>query len=102
THTPTPPQPPRTMNSPHPLVPVLMCGGSGTRLWPLSRSSAPKQFVALSGDRSLLRETCARVAPHADGGWIAVSNVDHRFLVAEQLCRGGLGSYPELLDPPPK
>ncbi|MEX2471581.1 MAG: mannose-1-phosphate guanylyltransferase/mannose-6-phosphate isomerase [Gemmatimonadota bacterium] len=81
------------------IIPVLMCGGSGTRLWPLSRASAPKQFVPLTGDRSLLRETCARVAPHAGSHWIAVTNVDHRFLVAEQLREEGVEQTAILLEP---
>jgi mannose-1-phosphate guanylyltransferase / mannose-6-phosphate isomerase len=81
------------------VIPVLMCGGSGTRLWPLSRASAPKQFVPLTGDRSLLRETCARVAPHASSRWIAVTNVDHRFLVAEQLRAEGIERSAILLEP---
>ncbi len=82
-----------------PLVPVLLCGGSGTRLWPLSRAAAPKQFVALTGERSLLRETCARVAPHASGAWIAVANAEHRFLVAEQLRVEGVERPSILLEP---
>jgi len=76
-----------------------MCGGSGTRLWPLSRSAAPKQFVPFVGDRSLLRQTCARVAPHTGGRWIAVTNVDHRFLVAEQLRAEGVSAPTILLEP---
>lgn len=87
------------MTPPPSVIPVLMCGGSGTRLWPLSRASAPKQFVPLTGDRSLLRETCARVAPHAGSRWIAVTNVDHRFLVAEQLRAEGLDQSAILLEP---
>ena len=82
-----------------PIIPVLMCGGSGTRLWPLSRAAAPKQFVPLVGERSLLRETCDRVAPHAGGRWIAVTNVDHRFLVAEQLRSEGVDTATILLEP---
>ena len=87
------------MPSTPPIIPVLMCGGSGTRLWPLSRASAPKQLVPLIGDRSLLRETCARVAPHVGDRWIAVTNVDHRFLVAEQLRAEGIRNRSMLLEP---
>ena len=87
------------MPSTPPVIPVLLCGGSGTRLWPLSRAAAPKQFVPLIGDRSLLRETCARVAPHAGKRWIAVTNVDHRFLVAEQLRAEGIEQPSVLLEP---
>jgi mannose-1-phosphate guanylyltransferase/mannose-6-phosphate isomerase len=66
------------------IVPVILCGGSGTRLWPLSRKSFPKQFVPLVGDKSLLQLTLERVAglgPRA----LAVAAEDHRFLVADAL-----------------
>src|SRR5512143_3515012 len=46
---------------PHAVVPVILCGGSGTRLWPLSRKSFPKQFLKLYSDRSLLQETFLRM-----------------------------------------
>ena len=86
--------------TPSPLViPVLMCGGSGTRLWPISRRAVPKQFVSLTGARSLLRETCERVRPQAGDEWIAVTNVDHRFLVAEQLRAEGIEHAALLLEP---
>ena len=64
---------------------VLLSGGSGTRLWPLSREAYPKQFLPLVGDDTMLQATWLRVAalsPHAP---IVVANEDHRFLVAEQL-----------------
>jgi mannose-1-phosphate guanylyltransferase/mannose-6-phosphate isomerase len=69
------------------LVPVILCGGSGTRLWPLSRALYPKQLLALVGSRSLLQDTLARLellrAPvHAP---LVVCNEAHRFLVAGQL-----------------
>ena len=85
---------------PSPLViPVLMCGGSGTRLWPISRRAVPKQFVSLTGARSLLRETCERVRPQVGDEWIAVTNIDHRFLVAEQLRAEGIEHAALLLEP---
>jgi mannose-1-phosphate guanylyltransferase/mannose-6-phosphate isomerase len=68
------------------LVPVILSGGSGTRLWPLSRESHPKQFLPLLGDRSLLQTTWLRL--HGLAGMaapIVVANEEHRFLVAEQL-----------------
>jgi mannose-1-phosphate guanylyltransferase/mannose-6-phosphate isomerase len=66
------------------LTPVILCGGSGTRLWPLSRKSFPKQFVPLVGDKSLLQLTLERVAPLGPKV-IAVAADDHRFLVADSL-----------------
>jgi mannose-1-phosphate guanylyltransferase/mannose-6-phosphate isomerase len=64
------------------ITPVILCGGSGTRLWPLSRKSFPKQFVPLVGDKSLLQLTLERVAPLGPKA-IAVAAEDHRFLVAD-------------------
>jgi len=87
------------MSTSRPVVPVLMCGGSGSRLWPLSRAAVPKQFVPLDGPEPLLRATIARVAPLAGEAWIAVSNVEHRFLVAEQLRAEGIEDASVLLEP---
>lgn len=65
------------------IHPVVLCGGSGTRLWPLSRKAFPKQFIPLLGDKSLLQLTLERVAPLALAGApvICVSAEEHRFLV---------------------
>jgi mannose-1-phosphate guanylyltransferase/mannose-6-phosphate isomerase len=68
------------------FVPVVLCGGSGTRLWPLSRSHLPKQFLPLISERTMLQETVARVRD-LEGAQapIAIANDEHRFLAAEQL-----------------
>ena len=68
------------------LVPVILSGGSGTRLWPLSRELLPKQLLALTGERTMLQETVARLT-HFPGAVapMVVCNEAHRFLVAEQL-----------------
>jgi mannose-1-phosphate guanylyltransferase/mannose-6-phosphate isomerase len=66
------------------LTPVILCGGSGTRLWPLSRKSFPKQFVPLVGNKSLLQLTIERVAP-LGARVVAVAAEDHRFLVADTM-----------------
>ncbi len=68
------------------LIPVILSGGSGTRLWPLSRESHPKQFLPLLGDRSLLQMTWLRLRglPGMSPP-LVVANEEHRFLVAEQL-----------------
>ena len=70
-----------------PVKPVILCGGSGTRLWPMSRRQLPKQFLTLvSPDRSLLQDTVARanvVSGKVDP--IVVCNEEHRFLVAAHL-----------------
>ena len=68
------------------LIPVLMCGGTGTRLWPVSRESMPKQFVSLIGERSTFQQTLARIAePALFARPIVITNEDFRFIVAEQL-----------------
>ncbi|MCC8363950.1 mannose-1-phosphate guanylyltransferase/mannose-6-phosphate isomerase [Lysobacter sp. A6] len=68
-----------------PLQPVLLSGGSGTRLWPLSREAYPKQFLPLVGEDTMLQATWLRVASLAGAPPIVVANESHRFLVAEQL-----------------
>lgn len=71
------------------IIPIILCGGSGTRLWPLSRKSFPKQFVPLVGNKSLLQLTLERVAQVNGSGAspevICVAAEDHRFLVAESM-----------------
>lgn len=64
---------------------VLLSGGSGTRLWPLSREAYPKQFLPLVGDDTMLQATWRRVAALSSHAPIVVANEEHRFLVAEQL-----------------
>lgn len=67
------------------VQPVLLSGGSGTRLWPLSREAYPKQFLPLVGDDTMLQATWRRVAALSRRAPLVVANEDHRFLVAEQL-----------------
>ena len=81
------------------LQPVLLSGGSGTRLWPLSREAYPKQFLALAGDDTMLQATWQRVAGLADAAPIVVAGEDHRFLVAEQLRQVGAPTPAILLEP---
>ena len=82
------------------IYPEIMCGGSGTRLWPASRPSRPKQFIPLSGNRSLFQETVLRVAPlEATGGkLIIVAGVSHRPWIVEQLAEIGVTAH-MLLEP---
>ena len=82
------------------IHPVILSGGSGTRLWPLSRQARPKQFLALTGERSLLQDTVTRVQSVRDcAAPIIVSNHDHRFMVAEQLQELGVRPAAQLLEP---
>jgi mannose-1-phosphate guanylyltransferase/mannose-6-phosphate isomerase len=74
----------------HQVVPVILCGGSGTRLWPLSRAGFPKQFLVLSGTTSLFQQALERVnrlgtSDIAVGRTLVVTNEEHRFLALEQL-----------------
>lgn len=82
------------------IYPVIMCGGAGTRLWPASRPSRPKQFIPLSGNRSLFQETALRVAPlSSDGGrLIVVGGVAHRDAILSQLAELGIEAQ-VLLEP---
>ena len=66
------------------IIPVILCGGAGTRLWPASRDSYPKQFLSFGGDTSLFQQTLARVTGDRYDRPIIVSGNDYRFLVAEQ------------------
>ncbi|GAB3750972.1 mannose-1-phosphate guanylyltransferase/mannose-6-phosphate isomerase [Lysobacter olei] len=81
------------------MIPVILSGGSGTRLWPLSREAFPKQFLSLVGDESMLQATWRRVAPLAAAGPIVVAGEDHRFMVAEQLREAGCLGATILLEP---
>src|SRR5580704_4288275 len=67
------------------LYPVILAGGSGTRLWPLSRQNFPKQFLALNGELSLLQQTMQRAMSLNSGHILIVSNEAHYFLCQEQL-----------------
>lgn len=81
------------------ILPVILSGGSGTRLWPLSRESYPKQFLPLTGEDSLLQATWKRVAQLTSCRPIVVGNVDHRFMIAEQLREAGVTPASILLEP---
>src|SRR5262249_35013696 len=67
------------------LTPVILSGGAGTRLWPLSRELYPKQLLALTGERTMLQQTALRLSGLAARAPVVVCNEAHRFLVAEQL-----------------
>jgi mannose-1-phosphate guanylyltransferase / mannose-6-phosphate isomerase len=85
------------------LVPVILSGGSGTRLWPLSRELYPKQLLSLVGKGTMLQETLARlegIELKGDVGKpVVVCNEHHRFLVAEQLREAGVTAQAILLEP---
>jgi mannose-1-phosphate guanylyltransferase/mannose-6-phosphate isomerase len=82
------------------FFPVIMCGGAGTRLWPASRPSRPKQFIALAGNRSLFQDTVERVAGLAAGGGllVVIGGVAHGEIIADQLSEIGIEAQ-VLLEP---
>lgn len=85
------------------LIPVILSGGSGTRLWPLSRRNRPKQFLALGGEFTLFQQTVARTrALVGIGAPIVVCSEEHRFLVAEQLSEQHVNGASILLEPMPR
>ena len=82
------------------IVPVVLSGGAGTRLWPLSRELYPKQLLPLVGEQTLLQETVLRLGGLADlGAPLVVCNDAHRFMVAEQLRQVGQAADTVILEP---
>ena len=82
------------------IFPVVLCGGSGTRLWPLSRTLLPKQFLPLVTSKTMLQETLLRLGGMAQlQAPLVVCNNDHRFLAAEQLREIGVTSMAQILEP---
>jgi len=82
------------------ITPVILSGGSGTRLWPLSRTLHPKQLLDLVSERSLIQETALRLAdPALFGPPIVVCNEEHRFIIAEQLREVGIAPRAIVLEP---
>ncbi|MDP4528139.1 mannose-1-phosphate guanylyltransferase/mannose-6-phosphate isomerase [Alkalimonas delamerensis] len=81
------------------LKPVIMAGGSGTRLWPLSRGNYPKQFLALAGNNSMLQQTLQRLEGLEHQAPLVICNEEHRFLAAEQIRQLGLKDSAIVLEP---
>ena len=82
------------------ITPVILSGGAGTRLWPMSRKHFPKQFLPLAGDRTMLQETAMRVdAAQRFTAPLVVCNEEHRFVVAEQIRAQDLELQTTLLEP---
>ncbi|HRO14553.1 MAG TPA: mannose-1-phosphate guanylyltransferase/mannose-6-phosphate isomerase [Paracoccus sp. (in: a-proteobacteria)] len=81
------------------VTPVLLSGGSGTRLWPVSRKSFPKQFASLMGDRSLFQESALRLSGPRYAAPLVMTNADFRFIVTEQLAEVGITPAAILIEP---
>ncbi|SLN29770.1 Alginate biosynthesis protein AlgA [Roseovarius albus] len=81
------------------ITPVILCGGSGTRLWPLSRRSYPKQFVPIVGDGSLFQQSAKRCHGNGYNAPVVVTNSDFRFIVTQQLASEGIDPGAILIEP---
>lgn len=82
------------------ITPVILSGGTGTRLWPLSRQSYPKQLLPLAGERTMLQEAVLRAAdPDLFAPPIVIANAEHRFVIAEQLRAIGVANGRIVLEP---
>ncbi|PWK59105.1 mannose-1-phosphate guanylyltransferase/mannose-6-phosphate isomerase [Roseicyclus mahoneyensis] len=81
------------------ITPILLCGGSGTRLWPLSRRSYPKQFSPLIGDESLFQASVRRVSGVGFAKPVVVTGSDFRFIVTQQMAEMGVDPGAVLLEP---
>ena len=81
------------------ITPVLLSGGSGSRLWPLSRKNYPKQFVPIIGEQSLFQTTARRLSGDNFSPPLVLTNADFRFIVAEQLAATSIDPGPILIEP---
>lgn len=81
------------------ITPILLCGGSGTRLWPLSRKSYPKQFSPLLGEQSLFQASAERLSGEGFAAPLVLTNSDFRFIVTEQLAAQGIDTGGILIEP---
>lgn len=84
------------------IHPVLLCGGSGTRLWPLSRKSFPKQFVQLIGVESLFQSSARRLSGKGFASPLVITGSEYRFIVTEQLLSAGIDPAAVLIEPEPR
>lgn len=84
------------------ITPVVLCGGPGKRLWPLSRMSMPKQFTSLVGTESMLQSTVRRLEDCGCGAPILMTAQDYRFIVAEQMEAIGVRGHRVVIEPAPR
>jgi mannose-1-phosphate guanylyltransferase/mannose-6-phosphate isomerase len=81
------------------ILPVIMAGGNGSRLWPLSRELYPKQFLTVAGELSMLQQTAARLTGMEHHAPLLICNEEHRFIAAEQIRLGGFAHSGIILEP---
>ncbi|HFB54366.1 MAG TPA: mannose-1-phosphate guanylyltransferase/mannose-6-phosphate isomerase, partial [Hellea balneolensis] len=88
------------------IIPVIMSGGAGTRLWPASRQKRPKQFLSLVGEHTMVQETAERLCGQGDnytfGAPIIVCNSAHTHLIEEQLGEIGVRAHTIITEPVPR
>ena len=87
------------MDAAHEIHPVILCGGAGTRLWPVSRRSFPKQFAPLMGEESLFQASVARLSGEGFAPPVVITGEAFRFLVGEQLAAAGIEPASLLIEP---
>ena len=81
------------------ILPIIMAGGTGSRLWPLSRELYPKQFLTVTGEQSMLQQTVARLSGIEHTAPVLICNEEHRFIAAEQMRLGGYKHGGIILEP---
>ena len=81
------------------IHPVILSGGTGSRLWPLSRTLFPKQLLALAGENSLIQDTVLRTQGAGFEAPLIICNTEHRFLIAEQMREAGIAPRAIVLEP---
>jgi mannose-1-phosphate guanylyltransferase len=81
------------------ILPVIMAGGTGSRLWPLSRELYPKQFLNVTGEQTMLQQTVARLSDFEHSAPVLICNEEHRFIAAEQMRLGGFEHAGIILEP---
>ena len=82
-----------------PIVPIVLSGGAGTRLWPISRQLRPKQFLNIHGEETMFSQTLMRISGKAYSSPVIVCNEEHRFIVAEELRQSEITIQDIILEP---
>ncbi len=84
------------------IFPVILCGGTGSRLWPLSRKSMPKQFASIDDDSTLFQDVVKRTSSEMFNKPLIVTSTEYRFIVAQQLHQQNIEPLSIILEPSPR